>query len=925
MKSKLKRFLSALIIVSVLFTVGTVLAEENKTQISSGMLGENVIWSIKDNVLTVSGSGATYDFESIGSDYAINPDIARYVNTLVIEEGITSIGEKAFTGCYDLTEIIFPKSLEEIGEKAFWGTRINRLSFPEGSSLNTIGSEAFKNCSWMKEADLSNCNSLEKLGVYSFSDCGDLSSVLFPSEGMFAEISEGAFWGCNGLTSIVLPKGITTIGENAFYGCWSLHYVYIPETASSIAADAFSGTWPLIFADEGSIAQGFAQANGFPNSTSSYNDAIVIRSGELSNGILWSYTTDGTLTISGSGEIEDFTTSSHAPWYQYIYRGLKKLIISEGITHIGKESFAHFKNLESVTLPSTLKSIGKNAFYACENLKRLVLPEGFSSLGENSLYSCSSLTELVIPSSMYTIGGWALYGLDSAEKYTVSPNNSAFSSDENGVLYNGDKTALIKYPAASKLKSYTIPASVTEIYPYAFDGCSVLEEVAFEENSALASVDHNVFSDSSIKRITLPEGVKFIGEAAFDNCYYLEEVVLPNGLTEIKDSAFRWSGIRSVDIPQSVTVIANSAFYGCDNLAKIKLSEGLTTIGHTAFGTCDALKEINLPSSLSWLDPAAFAYSNALEKITVSEKNPYYSVDEYGALYYCKNELLWYPRLSDNKSYVIPDYVTSIQGGVFENAKNLEEIIIPSTLSELESSVFQNCKSLKAITIPKGITKIGSSAFSGCTNLSEVIFEENSNLSFIGAHAFYGCDSLKEFNVPNSVTSINSNAFSGCAYLEKVNFSQNSKLSEISDSLFTGSNFVTIYAPYGTFAYEYAEKHRIHLPLTVNINGRPIISDVPPMMVLSRTMIPMRAAFEALEAEVMWNEVTKTAIATKGEIKVEITPNRNTMIVNGLEHPLDSPAFIYDERLMIPLRAVSEAFGAQVNWDQETKTADITC
>ena len=920
---KAKRILSALIILSMLFTVSTAFAIDNEAQKASGKLGDNIIWTIKDNVLTVSGSGATYDFESDRSDFAITYDIARYVTALVIEEGITSIGERAFTNCHDLTEIIFPKSLEEIGEKAFWGTRINRLSFPEGSSLRTIGIEAFKNCYQMEEADLSNCKNLEKLGAYSFSDCGELYSISFPSDGVLSEISEGAFVHCNGLTSVVLPKDVTTIGENAFYGSWSLNYVSIPETASSIATNAFSGSWPLIIANEGSFAQDYAQSNGFPHSTS-YNGSIVIRSGKLSNGILWSYTIDGTLSVSGSGEIEDFPSSSHAPWYQYIYRGLKKLVIAEGITHIGIYNFSHFDNLESITLPSTLKSIGKNAFYACENLKSIILPEGFASLGDSSLYGCSSLTELVIPSSMYAIGGWALHGLDATEKYTVAPNNSAFSSDENGVLYNGDKTALIKFPAASKLKSYTVPASVAEIYPYAFDGCSVLEEVNFEENSALASVTHNAFSDSSLKRITLPEGVKFIGEAAFDNCYYLDEVVLPDGLTEIKDSAFRWSGIKSVDIPQSVTVIANGAFYGCDNLEKINLPEGLTAIGHTAFGTCDALREISLPASLSWLDPMAFAYSNALEKITVSEYNPYYSADECGALYYCNTELVWYPKLSDNKSYTIPDSVSTIKDGVFKNAKNLEEIIIPSTLSELESSVFQNCKSLKTIVIPKEITKIGSSAFSGCTNLTEVIFEENSNLSTIGAYAFYGCNSLKEFNMPDSVTSIKSNAFAGCAYLEKVNFSQNSKLSEISDYPFTGSNFVTMYAPYGTFAYEYAENHRIHLPLTVKVNGSLIVADVPPMMVLSRTMIPMRAVFEALEAEVIWVEETKTAIATKGEITVEFAPQRYTMIVNGKEYPLDSPAFIYEERLMIPMRAASEAFGAQVNWNQETKTADIT-
>ncbi len=827
MKHKLKCFLSVLIIFGVLITLCPAFASEPQEMLTTGNFGDNISWMLKDNILILSGTGATYDFESDTFSSSVDYGIITRVNFLVIEEGITAIGKNAFKDFLYLTEVVCPKSLEKIE-------------------------------------------------------------------------------------------------ENAFYGCWDLHYISIPDTTQFIAENAFSGTQPIIFAPEGSYAHRFSQANNLVCHHSSHTEPVVARQGTLSNGITWCYTTDGTLTISGNGALEDFPSSSAAPWYRLGNIGLKNLIISEGITYIGRENFAQFKNLKTITLPSTLKTIGMYAFIGCESLEKIILPDGFAGLGDHSLYFCSSLKELVIPSSMYIIGDWALYGLDSVEKYTVSPLNLAFSSDENGVLYNADKTAIIKYPAASSLKSYTVPASVSKIYPYAFDGCSMLEEVNFEENSALDSVGNNSFSDSAIKRVTLPKSVKFIGEAAFYNCQYLECVSLSDGLLEIKDSAFGLSGITSIKIPSSVTTIGNSAFVGCKVLEKVEFSEMLTSIGHSVFNGCNALKEINLPQSLSWLDPGAFTHANTLEKITVSEQNPYYSVDEYGALYYCKTELVWYPVLSENKSYTIPQGVTKLNNYIFGNAISLEEVVLPSTVSKIPSGAFRGCSGLKSITIPKEVTEIEAEAFISCDNLTQVIFEEGSALTSIGVRAFQGCKNLRGITVPDSVTTIKSEAFDACTYLEKVVFSPDSKLESISDYLFTDSHFVTIYAPEGTVARTYAEKHRIHVPLTVNIDGEPLLSDVLPMIVHFRTMIPMRAVFEALDAEVTWDEQTRTATAVKDETKVDVTVGSYIMIIDDKEYPIDSPAFTFEDRIMIPVRAVSEAFGYDVTWDEDTKTVDIT-
>ncbi len=918
----MKKIFSVLLIMTMVLSLCPSFVSASSGQAPSGDFGDSITWTLKDNTLILSGSGSTYDFDTDSSSAFIDRSIVRQVDALVIEEGITHLGKNAFVNFYNLSQISFPKSLETIGEKAFEGTSITSVSFPEESSLKEIGKEAFRRCSRLETLNLSACRQLQKIDAHAFLYCGELSSLAFPSDGMLSEIAQGAFWGCDGILQAVLPESVVHIGENAFYGCFSLHYVAIPENTRLIGQNAFCGTQPIIFTPAGSYAQSYAKASMLQYSSSSYEEEMVIREGTLSNGIGWAYTSHGTLTISGNGAMEDFASSSYAPWYRLGYKGLKTLVISEGITHIGRENFAQFKNLRTVTLPATLKTIGMYAFIGCDSLEKLILPEGFAGLGDSSLYACSALKELVIPSSMYHIGEWALYGLDSIQKYTVSPSSVAFSSDENGVLYNGDKTALIKYPAASPVKAYTIPASVREIYPNAFNGCSTLEEVYFGENSALMAIGQNSFSDSAIRKIIMPQNIKFIGEAAFDNCYNLEHVLLPEGVTEIKEGAFRRSGITAIKIPGSVTTIGNGAFLGCEKLENIAFSEGLSAIGASAFQSCLALKELNLPQSLSWLDPLALYNTTSLAKITVCDGNPYYSTDEYGALYYDKTELLWYPMLSDTKSYTIPEGVTKLNHDIFWNADKLEEVVLPSTVSTISAGAFRSCSGLKTVTIPKEITEIGAEAFRGCVNLAEVIFAEDAKLSVIGARAFHRCRSLKEIAIPDSVVTIQSEAFGSCTYLESIRFSPKTMLQNM--AMFTGSPFVTVYAPEGSAAYNFAQKHRMHTPLIVNINGEKLLADVPPVLVNNRTMIPMRAVFEALDADVSWDDRTQTATAVKGEVKIEFTVDSKVMFINGKECTLDSPAFVFEERTMIPVRAVSEALGYAVLWNQDTKTVDIT-
>lgn len=111
--------------------------------------------------------------------------------------------------------------------------------------------------------------------------------------------------------------------------------------------------------------------------------------------------------------------------------------------------------------------------------------------------------------------------------------------------------------------------------------------------------------------------------------------------------------------------------------------------------------------------------------------------------------------------------------------------------------------------------------------------------------------------------------------------------------------------------------------ITVKIDGQQIAFDVQPQIINSRTMVPLRAIFEALGATVDWNSETQTVTSTKNNTTISLTINSPTMYVNGMAVTLDSPACIIVDRTLVPVRAISEAFGTNVDWDGSTSTVII--
>lgn len=390
---------------------------------------------------------------------------------------------------------------------------------------------------------------------------------------------------------------------------------------------------------------------------------------------------------------------------------------------------------------------------------------------------------------------------------------------------------------------------------------------------AYGAINPFVKNTKTLKRATIKNGVTSISYSAFNNCISLTSIFIPNSVTEIGGYAFnKCTALTSVTIPDSVTNIGYYAFYGCTSLTNITIPNSITniesgvfegctsltsvvipdsvkSIGLYAFDGCTSITNIIIPESVTSIEETAFTNCTSLTAIDVRPQNINYC-SENGVLFNRnKTEIICYPAGKTEKSYeipnsvtsvgrctfegctsliniTIPDGVTSIGGNAFRGCTSLTSIIIPNGVTEIDghtfynctsltsvaipesmkiidSSAFSDCVSLSNITIPNGVTYLGSSAFKNCTSLTNITIPDG--VTSISAYAFEGCISLINVTIPNSVTSIDRNAFYNCSSLTGITI-PNSILS-IGSYAFNNSGLKTIYGVSGSYAETFAAEN----------------------------------------------------------------------------------------------------------------------
>jgi len=205
------------------------------------------------------------------------------------------------------------------------------------------------------------------------------------------------------------------------------------------------------------------------------------------------------------------------------------------------------------------------------------------------------------------------------KKISTLCNNTKKYVCEDGVLFNSDKTVLLKYAINNKNTKYEIPNSVTTIGSNAFDGCRLLETIIIP-NSVTTIGDYAFFECSSLKTIIIPDSVISIGEFAFGFCSKLKKINIPDSVISIGEAAFQLCySLNTISISRSLklTKIENSAFSGLESLTSFTIPDSVTIIEICAFQACESLKSITIPSSVTSIGQNAFSDCSSLTTIVI--------------------------------------------------------------------------------------------------------------------------------------------------------------------------------------------------------------------------------------------------------------------------------------------------------------------
>ncbi|MCM8871999.1 MAG: leucine-rich repeat domain-containing protein [Paludibacteraceae bacterium] len=563
-------------------------------------------------------------------------------------------------------------------------------------------------------------------------------------------------------------------------------------------------------------------------------------SGSCGENVTYSFVSStGTLTISGTGDMNDYDYTSQVPWY---YLSIKNVVINNGVTSIGDYAFYNCKGLTSVTIPNSVTSIGFRAFEGCTGLTSVTIPNSVTSIGYEAFVGCTGLTAPVynthvfaympksysgaysIPNSVTSISSYAFYGCTGLTSITI----------QNSVTSIGFRA----FEGCTGLTSVTIPNRVTSIGKFAFYDCTGLTSInVAEDNLNYASIDGVLYSkdkntlimcpQGKTGSITIPNSVTSIGEYAFGGCTGLTSITIPNSVTSIGDEAFDdCTGLTSITIPNSVTSIGIWAFIGCDNLetadinsqaafniyfnhklTSIILGDDITSIGSSAFNDYTRLTSINVAEdNLNYASIDGVLYSKDKKTLIKCPDGKTGSVTIPNSVTSVGEEA--FRGCTGLTSVTIPNSVTSIGFWAFLDCTGLTSITIPNSVTSIGNSAFYRCTGLTSVTISNSVTSIGSSVFSGCTGLTSVTIPNS--VTSIGELAFYDCTGLTSITIPNSVTSIGDWAFNNCTGLTSMTVEATNPplcFNESGDGLYMPNYNIPLYVPAASVdAYKAADE-----------------------------------------------------------------------------------------------------------------------
>ena len=698
-------------------------------------------WKLEDRSLTISGTGEMKNWDD-KSDVNWHKKYKKMITKVIIEDGITNIGEYAFYECRNITSITMPNSITSIETSVFEGCNsLKNITIP--NSVISIGGKAFKGCSSLENITISN-------------------SV--------TSIEDYAFEGCSSLENIIIPNSVTNIGDHAFEGCSSLTEINVLDNNTK-----YTSIDGVLYNKEKTEIIRYP-SNKKDKEYNISNRVINIRKSafyKCSN--LTCIIIPNSVISIGNSAFEGCSS-------------LTSVNIPDSVTSIGWHVFERCSSLTSVNLPNSVTSIEGYAFYECSNLTSIAIPNSVKNIGDYAFYECNNLTSIIILNNVTSIGRSTFSGV----KNIICKTNSYAHkyAEENNIFYILSDSVKSNYTTEYQIKE-------TEEWDISKkEDKSIIAKWKLNDRSLTVSGtgkmkdwDENSKSEwykkykKLVEKVIIENGITNIGNYVFIGCSRLRSITIPNSVTSIGNSAFKeCSSLTYITIPESVTHIEYMAFYKCTSIISITIPNGVTSIGWYTFKGCSSLTSITIPSSVTSIGNQTLEECNNLAEINVSDNNTKYtSID--GVLFNKeKTELIKYPPNKNDKEYSIPNSVISI-----------------------ESRAFEGCSGLTSVNIPESVISIGDSAFNGCSSLTEInVLDNNTQYTGIGGVLYnrkmtqiikYPSNKKdKEYNIPNSVTEIRYSAFKGCSSLTFITIPKS--VTSIGDSAFNGcNNLLSIVVP----------------------------------------------------------------------------------------------------------------------------------
>ncbi|MDR3186469.1 MAG: leucine-rich repeat protein [Christensenellaceae bacterium] len=622
------------------------------------------------------------------------------------------INESLFKSQVSLGEITIPETIKRIGKFAFYDcTNVKTINY-NAISIENLNNEnqVFYNTGKNSIALTVNIGS-QVLSIPNYLFCPtnlvdkipDITRVNYPKNVSLERIGLKAFYHCDALKEIIIPKSVTSIASSAFYYAENAEIVrFYPKRMSGFSQIGEFSEYLGVLVENGTTIYIGSEVEILP--------AYLFSSTKKTNNKIQNVIFEGKKVVS----IGD---------YCFYYANLLQLRLPDSLTTLGKFAFFTNDKIEGeLTIPSTVSNIGDSAFESLSNISSLTLGEGLASIGANAFKDCSKISApLTIPSTTSSVGNCAFYGLSRLETIFFSGVNNIKVGDEAfryalsllDFSYDIEKDIVFDLKAQNWLKNANeksgfnihITSRVIKIPNQAFKDVGNVKSLNFAETKTLTSIGDNTFegafTNESVKLVdlTIPSGVKTIGSYAFNLN----------------------SRIKKITTPISVVMISPWAFSNCENLALFSYGSSIPIDVYSG--------EPNIVTHSGNLVVASSSNSgwNGLH-IEISNDTtciPNYMFFSYDSSITSLSVL----SIQDSK-------LVCIGKGAFSNLSSLKNISLNSSLEIIDSMAFYKCVNLKEITLPESLTSIGYDAFSMCYSLEDVYFNSY-NLLNSDTNVFY--------------------------------------------------------------------------------------------------------------------------------------------------------------------------------------------